>query len=75
MPAIYSSIGLALNLVGVIVLFRYGMPYRVRTGGDLLISPQDTKVIDVEHNNLGLFGLGAVLIGTVFQIIGTIVPH
>jgi hypothetical protein len=77
MPAIFSIIGLALNLIGVIVLFRYGMPYRVRTGGDIRvpISPQDAKVLDVEHNNLGLFGLGAVLIGTTFQIIGTIVPH
>jgi hypothetical protein len=34
MPAIFGIIGLALNLMGVIVLFRYGMPYRVRTGGD-----------------------------------------
>ena len=31
MPAIFSIIGLALNLMGVIVLFRYGMPYRVRS--------------------------------------------
>jgi hypothetical protein len=34
MPATFSIIGLALNLIGVIVLFRYGMPYRVRTEGD-----------------------------------------
>ena len=26
MPATFSIIGLALNLMGVIVLFRYGMP-------------------------------------------------
>ena len=70
MPAIFSIIGLALNLVGVIVLFRYGMPYRVRTGGE-----GSATVLDVELHNLGLFGLGAVLIGTTFQIIGAIVPH
>ena len=34
MPATFSIIGLALNLVGVMVLFRYGMPYRVRTDAD-----------------------------------------
>jgi hypothetical protein len=62
---------LALNLVGVIVLFRYGMPYPVRTEGDT----GSATVLDVEHHNLGLFGLGAILIGTVFQIIGAIVPH
>jgi hypothetical protein len=71
MPAIFSIIGLALNLMGVIVLFRYGMPYRVRTGGDT----GSATFLDVEHHNLGLFGLGAVLIGTAFQIIGAIVPH
>jgi hypothetical protein len=31
MPATFSISGLTLNLIGVIVLFRYGMPYRVRT--------------------------------------------
>ena len=71
MPAIFSIIGLALNLMGVIVLFRYGMPYRVRTEG----GTGSATVLDVEHHNLGLFGLGAILIGTVFQITGAIVPH
>ena len=55
MPAIFSIMGLALNLMGVIVLFRYGMPYRVRTEGDT----GSATVLDVEHHNLGLFGLGA----------------
>ena len=47
MPAIFSIIGLALNLMGVIVLFRYGMPYRVRTEGDT----GSATVLDVEHHN------------------------
>jgi hypothetical protein len=46
------------------------MPYPVRTEGDT----GSATVLDVEHHNLGL-GLGAILIGTVFQIIGAIVPH
>jgi hypothetical protein len=37
--------------------------------------PGSATILDVEHHNLGLFGLGAVLIGGVFQIIGAIVPH
>jgi hypothetical protein len=78
MPAIFSSIGLVLNLTGVIVLFRYGMPYRVRTGGDsnLLLVGKDegAKSLDVEYDNLGRLGLIVVLTGTVFQVIGTIVP-
>jgi hypothetical protein len=71
MPATFGIIGLALNLIGFIVLFRYGMPYRARSEGDT----GGATVLDVEHHNLGLFGLGAVLIGTTFQIIGAIVPH
>ena len=71
MPAIFSIIGLVLNVCGVLVLFYYGMPYRVGTGGDT----GKATVLDMERHNLGLFGLGAVLIGTAFQIIGAIVPH
>jgi hypothetical protein len=40
MPATFSIIGLALNLLGVIVLFRYGMPYRVRTEGEQCDGPR-----------------------------------
>ena len=46
MPAIFSIIGLALNLMGVIVLFRYGMPYPVRTEG----ATGSATVLDVEHH-------------------------
>jgi hypothetical protein len=78
MPATFSIIGLVLNLIGVIILFRYGMPYRVRTGGAqyLLLERKDegAKVLEVEYDNFGLLGLGAVLIGTAFQIIGSVVP-
>jgi hypothetical protein len=29
----WTSAGLVLSLIGVLLLFRYGMPYRVRTRG------------------------------------------
>ena len=32
--AVINVFGLVANLVGVILLFRYGMPYRVRTKGE-----------------------------------------
>ena len=31
--AFLSVLGLVLSLIGVVILFRYGMPYRVETGG------------------------------------------
>jgi hypothetical protein len=70
MPAVFSIIGLVLNVIGVLVLFHYGMPYRVGTGGDT----SSGTVLDVERHNLGVLGFGAVLIGTAVQIIGAIVP-
>ena len=30
---VLNVIGLAFNLVGVLILFRWGMPFRVATGG------------------------------------------
>jgi hypothetical protein len=52
MPAVFTVIGLVLNLVGVILLFRYGMPYRVRTEGNIgrIIQQKDegAKALEVE---------------------------
>jgi hypothetical protein len=76
MPAVFSTIGLVLNLVGVILLFRYGMPYKVRTGGQIGLAleqeDESEKALEIEFDNLGLLGLVAIVIGTVFQVIGAI---
>ena len=34
--ALLNVAGLLANLVGVVLLFRYGMPYRVRTGAQIV---------------------------------------
>jgi hypothetical protein len=77
MPAAYSIIGILLNLVGVILLFRYGMPYRVRTQGYTarVIMPPDegAKALEVWWGNLGLLGLLSIGTGTVFQVIGAVI--
>jgi hypothetical protein len=76
MPAVFSVIGLVLNLIGVLLLFRYGMPYRVRKGGNIgrVIQQKDdgARTTEVEYDNLGLLGLVAVSFGTIFQIIGAL---
>jgi hypothetical protein len=71
--------GLAMNLVGVILLFRYGMPYRVRTGGDQAtwrIDRVDEKIVREEHRYamLGNLGLGLIVLGTFAQIVAAILP-
>ena len=65
--------GLAANLVGVILLFRYGMPYRVRTEGEtylVLNGPLNQKEIkaDRRYDRWGKLGLVLIVLGTIAQI-------
>jgi len=65
--------GLVLDLIGVVLLFRYGMPYRVRTGGELLslkTNVVNTEVVRIEclYDVLGWIGLACIAIGTALQI-------
>lgn len=71
---VLSVFGLVVNLLGVILLFRYGMPYRVRTGGEVayIASGQpDQREVKAErrYNLLGTLGLFFIVLGTVAQII------
>lgn len=63
--------GLAINLLGVILLFRYGMPYRVETKGNsyLLLNEVDQGAVRVEglYRRLGQVGLALVILGTALQ--------
>jgi hypothetical protein len=62
-----------MNLSGVILLFRYGVPCRVRTGGDVprVVQQRDPKVVEAEdrYEVLGNLGLALIALGTVVQII------
>ena len=69
--------GLFLDLVGVVLLFRYGMPYRVRTGGDMFILKGSTineQIVRAEscYALLGWIGLACIIIGTALQIVGAL---
>jgi hypothetical protein len=77
MIAFLNVFGLILNLAGVILLFRYGMPYRVRTDGRVVtfVSEKEdltTKKLDRRYDCLGWIGLICVIFGTVFQILATV---
>jgi AbiV family abortive infection protein len=68
--------GLAASLGGVILLFRYGMPYRIPMGGYSILTPDapDPTELATEHHYLllGWLGLGLIVIGTAAQIIATL---
>ena len=72
--ATYLSIaGLVLNLLGVIVLFLFGMPFRLRTDGKsnvtvMRASWQDDIEKDRLYTGLGWCGLVLIIVGTGLQI-------
>jgi hypothetical protein len=65
--------GLLLQLIGSILLFRFGLPGRIPTGGyefitDPTLSQTDLK-LDRLYGWLGLLGIGLVALGTFLQLI------
>lgn len=67
-----NVLGLALNAAGVALLFFFGMPFRVRTGGDTVTwkaDKKDSSVLRQERYYAALAYLGFVLIllGTAAQ--------
>ena len=75
--AALNIVGLVANLIGVILLFRYGMPYRVRTGGEepyVASGPPKQDVIAAErrYDLLGWLGLILIVLGTAAQMVAII---
>ncbi len=74
----FNVFGLAANLIGVILLFRYGMPYRVPTGGSSIYvsSSVDPHQLAEErrYKRLGILGLVLIVVGTAAQIVAALFP-
>ena len=72
----WTTAGLVLSLVGVVLLFRYGMPYRVRTRGQpirvAISSDPRAATLERRYEILGWLGLSLVVLGTICQIIGAV---
>ena len=76
-PISLNVAGLVMNLVGVILLFRYGMPFRVRTGGNqvrFLSNVTDAQAVRAErpYDILGWIGLGLIVVATACQVIAAL---
>lgn len=69
----FNIIGLLTNLSGFILLFVFGMPFRVRGGPFRLLEQPNAKDIRVERwcDVLGLLGLALIVLGTAAQIKAT----
>ena len=71
----FNVIGLVANLAGVILLFRYGMPFHVPAKGKTFLiaeGPLDEAEIRQEriYSALGWTGLILIVAGTGLQICG-----
>ena len=72
-----SVVGLLMNLVGIILLFRYGMPFRVRTDGNQirwLTGLKNAQIARIErmYSVLGWIGMVLIILGTTSQICGVL---
>lgn len=66
-------IGIFLNMFGVLILFYYGMPFRVPKGGKgYLMLEQEypaEKQIDANYQSKGYIGLVFVIAGSAMQAV------
>lgn len=77
-PQFLNILGLLANAAGVVILFRYGMPYRVALDeGEIIITENvapDQRALDGRYRKLGYLGLALILLGTGLQIWSTLNP-
>jgi hypothetical protein len=68
--------GLVLSLIGVLILFRYGMPFAIPMHGySMYVTEQaDPATLRQEtlYKVLGYIGLFSIVIGTAFQIVASL---
>ncbi len=68
--------GLLFNLGGVVLLFLFGMPFRIATGGKVItwttdIVNEQIRRKDRLYTVLGWLGLGLIVVGTMLQVSAT----
>jgi hypothetical protein len=72
-----TVLGLALNLAGVLLLFAYGMPSRLRSGGKRVRGtiPTPDSIKAERHDEFwGRVGLVLIILGTASQMVAALVP-
>jgi hypothetical protein len=68
----WNIVGLILNMLGVLLLFTFGMPYRVHNEGAFIADETygQPKSKDWLYVLLGWLGLTCIVCGTASQIMG-----
>jgi hypothetical protein len=72
----FNVLGLVLNLMGVILLSLFGMPFRIRTGGHSFFVSETSDPKDAIAERwaaaLSWLGLAFIVLGTTAQIVASI---
>ena len=73
---IISSIGLSIDIIGVLILFKYGLPSGISEGEYFVDGePESEKEVREKRNKfikrMAYCGLSCLLIGFILQLIGT----
>lgn len=71
--SVVATLGLLFALAGVLLLFRYGMPYRIETQGAVLMAweDEDAKRAERPCGEPGMLGLVLIAVDTALPI-GTV---
>ena len=74
----FTIIGLIFDIIGVLMLFQYGLPSKFETSGDLIGLEESTDdELEREKKNrrikiLAFIGLSFIFLGFIFQLLGAI---
>lgn len=74
---LFSSIGLVIDIIGVWILFKYGLPSNLKEhgGAELRDEPPEEEQVREKANKkiklMARLGLSLLILGFLFQLIGT----
>ena len=78
-PRFFNTLGLALTIIGCVILFNYGLSADVDPNGRNYLIASDTNPAEIERGRhyivMGKVGIGLIVVGSVLQIFGQWVPN
>jgi hypothetical protein len=72
-----SSIGLIADIIGCLIIYKFGLPENVNKNGHINLILEQTNDNEIEkfksYKRLSNVGLTLLLIGFIFQLIGNLI--
>jgi hypothetical protein len=74
-----NSIGLAFDIIGVLLLFKYGLPSEISKTGSVGMTFQQTDHEQIRkwkiYNRWSWAGLGFIITGFALQLVSNFIPN